>query len=77
MRTPPTPASSLIHLDALRESSQRLLLRVHLAQGNLKDARRLYLDFEARLQTEYGLRPSVAMRELAANAVVDARLTTR
>jgi DNA-binding SARP family transcriptional activator len=55
-----------IHLDALRESSQRLLLRVHLAQGNLKDARRLYLDYEARLQTEYGLRPSVAMRELAA-----------
>lgn len=54
-----------IHLDNLRESAQRLLLRVHLAEGNLSDATRQYRHYVDRLQKEYGLEPSVEMRTLA------------
>ena len=53
-----------IRLDSLRETSQRLLLRAHLAQGNRSDARRQYRHYEERLRAEYGLEPSPEMRTL-------------
>jgi DNA-binding SARP family transcriptional activator len=53
-----------LHLDDLRESSHRLLMRVHLAEGNVSDARRQYRLYERRLRDEYGLEPSPEMQGL-------------
>ena len=60
-----TEASLLaVQFDALRESSYRLLLRAHLAQGNLSDAQRYYRLFVVRLQGEIGIGPSSEMDAL-------------
>lgn len=51
-------------LDPLRESAQRTLIRVHLAMGNRIEALRIYHDFAARGQREYGIGPSALLTEL-------------
>ena len=50
--------------EPLRESARRLLVRVHLAGGNVAEALREFRGYEAMLMEEIGLEPSAAMREL-------------
>ncbi len=53
-----------IALDPLRESPQRQLMAVHLAEGNQSEAVRQFHEFAAVLHRELGLAPSSAMLEL-------------
>ena len=55
--------------DPLRESAHRALVRVHLAEGNVGEARRQYRLCEALLRDELGVAPSESMQELVAGAV--------
>jgi DNA-binding SARP family transcriptional activator len=55
-----------VELDPLRESSHRAVIRVHIAEGNLSEARRELAGFCALLQTEIGIAPSPRLRRLAA-----------
>lgn len=47
--------------EPLRESSQIALLRAHLAEGNLVEARRAYRAYRAQLGIEVGLAPSAEL----------------
>lgn len=60
-----------IALDPLRESPQRQLMEVHLAEGNRSEAVRQYDDFARTLADEIGLEPSPAMRELLVKSGAD------
>jgi DNA-binding SARP family transcriptional activator len=44
--------------EPLRESACRMLLKAHIAEGNLTEARRLYLSYEALVKRELGVLPS-------------------
>jgi DNA-binding SARP family transcriptional activator len=59
-------ALTAVHADPLRESAQRALIRVHLAQGNVAEALDQYRRFRTRLDRELGLMPSAHMRDLLA-----------
>src|SRR5439155_12515211 len=48
-------------VEPLRESGHRLLVRIHLAEGNYGDALAHYLRFRRLLRDELGLEPSVKM----------------
>jgi DNA-binding SARP family transcriptional activator len=61
--------------EPLRESARRLLIRVHLADGNVAEALREYRGYEAMVMEEIGLEPSVAMQELI-RPYEDTRLVT-
>jgi DNA-binding SARP family transcriptional activator len=50
--------------EPLRESARRLLVRVHLAEGNVAEALREYRSYRAMLLDEIGLEPSLVMRDL-------------
>ena len=50
--------------DPLRESSHRLLLRAHLAEGNSSEAIRHYRAYRDRLKADLGLEPSPRIVEL-------------
>jgi DNA-binding SARP family transcriptional activator len=52
------------HAEPLRESSQRALMRLHLAQGNPAEAIDQYRRFRDRLVHQLGLEPSPRMRDL-------------
>jgi DNA-binding SARP family transcriptional activator len=52
--------------EPLRESAHRLLVRVHLLQGNVAEAIRQYGLYADMLRRELGGRPSPAMRSLLA-----------
>ena len=60
-----------IALDPLRESPQRQLMAVHLAEGNHAEAVRQYDAFARTLAEEIGLEPSSAMRELLTASGID------
>jgi DNA-binding SARP family transcriptional activator len=67
-------ALALVEAEPLRESGQRLLLAVHLREGNLAEAIRQYEGFAALLARELGARPSELMtgqlrRHLSGSAV--------
>jgi DNA-binding SARP family transcriptional activator len=51
-------------IEPLRESAHRLLIRIHLANGNFHDAIRAYRSFGGRLVREMGIRPSRQMDAL-------------
>lgn len=53
-----------VALEPLRESAQRLVIRCHLAEGNLIEAVRQYERFAAFLRRELGVDPSPRMAEL-------------
>jgi DNA-binding SARP family transcriptional activator len=55
--------------DPLRESAHRLLVRAHLAEGNIGEAIRHYRSYRDRLRAELGIEPSRQMQELLAGAV--------
>ena len=50
--------------DPLRESSHRLVIKAHLAEGNLVEATRHYDSFRQMLRRDVGLRPSPQMESL-------------
>jgi DNA-binding SARP family transcriptional activator len=50
--------------DPLRESARRLLVRVHLGEGNLASALQAYEAYRTLLRLEIGVEPSPAMRDL-------------
>lgn len=50
--------------DPLRESARRLVVRVHLGEGNLASALQAYDDYRILLRQEIGVEPSPAMRTL-------------
>jgi DNA-binding SARP family transcriptional activator len=57
-------ALSVMRADTLRESAHRALVRVHLAEGNVGEARRVYVACEQLLCQELGVAPSAAMTRL-------------
>lgn len=50
--------------EPLRESARRLVVRVHVAQGNLAEALRTYGEYRVLLDTELGIEPSRLMQQL-------------
>jgi DNA-binding SARP family transcriptional activator len=57
-------ALAAVATDPLRESARRLLVRIHLAQGNLGEAFRAYEAYRKLLSEELGLDPSPEMEAL-------------
>jgi SARP family transcriptional regulator, regulator of embCAB operon len=57
-------ASAAVAIEPLRESAQRMLIRVHLFEGNYEAALRDYHDFHSRMMRELGIAPSDQMRAL-------------
>jgi DNA-binding SARP family transcriptional activator len=57
-------ALAVVATDPLRESAHRALIRVHLAEGNLAEARRKYAFFRRLSEQQLGLTPSPEMEEL-------------
>ncbi len=55
-----------IATEPLRESSHRLLVRIHLAEGNLAEAARAYGTYRALMAAELGIEPSRLREDLAA-----------
>ena len=53
-----------VEAEPLRETSHRLVVRVHLAEGNLAEAVRHFRRYEVLLDRELGVGPSSAMRDL-------------
>lgn len=51
-------AGSAVAAEPLRESAQRALVRAHLAEGNLVEARRAFGRYEKLLHRELGISPS-------------------
>jgi DNA-binding SARP family transcriptional activator len=61
-------AYAAVHEEPLRESAHRAVVRVHLAEGNLAEARRAYESFRAVLADTLGVAPTPSMTALLAQA---------
>lgn len=57
-------AFAALHADPLRESTHRLLIHIHLAEGNVDSALRQYRACRDALHAELGVAPSTALTEL-------------
>lgn len=57
-------ALAAVRADELRESAHRAVIAIHLAEGNLCEARRAYQVLARTLRTELGVEPSPSAREL-------------
>jgi len=57
-------ALSAVSIEPLRESAQRVLIRVHLAEGNVGEAVRQYHSYKQLLLEELGLAPSDQLESL-------------
>jgi DNA-binding SARP family transcriptional activator len=57
-------AYAAVRAEPLRESAHRVLIRVHLAEGNTAEAVRAYEIFRALLADELGMAPTAQMRML-------------
>jgi DNA-binding SARP family transcriptional activator len=53
-----------IETEPLRESAQRALIEIHVAEGNLGEAVRTYRAYAAQLRDELALRPSPALQQV-------------
>jgi DNA-binding SARP family transcriptional activator len=62
-------ALSAMLADPLRESAQRALIRVHLAEGNAAEALRQYHRFSALLDRELGVAPSAELYSLVSDLI--------
>jgi DNA-binding SARP family transcriptional activator len=62
-------ALSAVALEPFRESAQRALVRVHLAEGNVREALHQYRAYERLLREELGLTPSDEMTRLVPRIV--------
>lgn len=59
-------ALAAVEAEPFRESAQRLLVRVHLQEGNRADALRAYLAYRDLVRRELGIEPSDLMEALVA-----------
>ena len=59
-------ALSAVEGEPLRESAQRLLVRVHLSEGNVATGLRAYRAYRNLVRAELGIEPSEAMDRLVA-----------
>jgi len=66
-------ALAAVRAEPLRESSERVLIKVHLAEGNHGEALRRYLGYRRRLRDALGIEPSRQMTELVAELTRRAR----
>lgn len=57
-------AYAAVHEEPLRESAHRVVVRVHLAQGNVTEARRAYESFRCMLADTLGIAPTPHMTRL-------------
>jgi DNA-binding SARP family transcriptional activator len=57
-------AYAVVRMEPLRESAHRILLRIHLAEGNVVEAVRSYERFRTLLAGELGVGPSRQMVDL-------------
>jgi DNA-binding SARP family transcriptional activator len=57
-------ALEAVAAEPLRESGHRLLVRVHVAEGNISEAFRVYWTYARMLAKELGVAPSAAMTDL-------------
>lgn len=57
-------ALAAIVAEPYRDSAQRLLVRVHLAEGNVAAALRVYQAYRDLMEAELGIEPSERMRDL-------------
>ncbi len=55
-----------VAMEPLRESARRLVVRIHLAEGNLGEALHEYNTFARLLEAELGVRPTPVLRALFA-----------
>ena len=59
-------AFAALRTDPLRESTHRLVVRIHLAEGNISAALQQYRACQQLLDVEVGVAPSAALAELVA-----------
>jgi DNA-binding SARP family transcriptional activator len=57
-------AYAAVRVEPLRESAHRVVVRVHMAEGNVTEAVRAYENFRSLLADELGVRPTAQMEEL-------------
>lgn len=57
-------AMASVRLDRLRESAHRIVIRIHVAEGNYSEARRHHEEYADLLQDELGLAPSPSFARL-------------
>ena len=69
-------ALSALRADPLRESAHRTVIAVHLAEGNVAEARRAYSACRRLLRRELGIEPSPATVSLVARLRPDPALST-
>ena len=62
-----------VSAEPLRESAQSALIRAHLAEGNLVEARRQYERYAELIQSELGVPPSEELRSLLPRAATARR----
>jgi DNA-binding SARP family transcriptional activator len=60
-------AMRALHMEEMRESAHRLVIRVHLAEGNVGEARRQFETCQRILRDELGVYPSDQLRGLIAS----------
>lgn len=63
-------ALAAIDAEPYRDSAQRLLIRVHLAEGNIAAAVRSYEAYCELMESDLGIEPSERMRALVAGLVI-------
>lgn len=59
-------ATRALQMEELRESAHRLVIRVHLAEGNVGEARRQFERCKRIMRNELGIHPSEQLRDLIA-----------
>ena len=64
-------ALSVLRADPLRESAYRMVMQVHLQEGNVAEAWRTYGECETVLARELGVAPSVTTAALVPRGVLD------
>jgi DNA-binding SARP family transcriptional activator len=57
-------AMTAVRVDPLRESAQRVLIEAHLAEGNIAEARRVFMEYDEILAEELGVSPSIELGEI-------------
>ena len=70
---------AVVDAEPLRESARRIVMRVHLAQGNIAEAIQEHHRYRRLLQSEFGVEPSDEMDALLSGCYrrcADAPVTT-
>jgi DNA-binding SARP family transcriptional activator len=60
-------AGAVVQAEPLRESARRIVMRVHLAQGNTVEAIREHQRYRRLLRSEFGVEPCAEMDALVAD----------